>query len=167
MTKLVVTLVCLLTALQPRAFGQTDDGAVTPLLLKQIQTRKFAKPPNETLRAVKTYCEDVGATNVFLLPVLADRDGNAIPSTGTVTCIYNPKFSVTIFGGLKNSSKLSQIKFEAIEVSKAHIVLRARIIGPLPEALQITDPDSYSKLFKGIGDTIFTEALALEAPPQD
>jgi hypothetical protein len=149
------------------AFGQSDNSAVTPVQLKLMQTRKFNKAPNETLRAVKTYCEDVGATNAILSPVFADKEGGAVPGTGKVTCLYNPKFTVSFFGALKNNSPLSQIKFEAIDVSKTHIVLRARMFGPAPDSVQLTDPETYNKLFKGIGDTIFTEALVLEAPTQE
>lgn len=109
--KLLIWIIIAAGFLPTSTFGQVENNTVTPVQLKLMQTRKFNKAPNETLRAVKTYCEDVGATHASLSPVYADQDGNARPGTGKVTCLYNQKLSFSLFGGVKNSSALSKIIF--------------------------------------------------------
>lgn len=86
MTKFLVAL-CLLANLST-TFGQTpEEPYVSPLQLKSMQLRKFSKPQNSVLRAIKFALEDSGAT-CYLSPTYFTPDGKEISSYGSVSCNF-------------------------------------------------------------------------------
>ena len=166
--KKYISIIALLSLSIPEiCHSQSDASPVSAIQLKVMQTRKFLKPPLEVMLAAKTFCEDNGSTNAVGVRPKLEQDGSPTPGTGVLTCLYGAKISFSFFGGIKNSVKVSQIKFQALGFSKDEITLRARIYSGYPNVEQSTNPEEYSKLFKSIADTVFTEALNLEATSQD
>lgn len=139
---------------------------LTPLQLKTMQSRKFNKPPLEVMLAIKTYCEDLGALNVTGQRPKFDSDGNPESAPVFLTCMFPPNLSVSMFGGVKSNAKFSQIKAEALTYNKDSISIRARLMGGFPSPSQLAEPEEYSRFFKAVADTLFTEAIPLEPAEQ-
>lgn len=139
---------------------------VTPLQLKVMQTRKFAKPPLEVMLAIKTFCQDKGAINVVGRRPEFDANGHPISGSGVITCIFPPKITHSFWSGVKDENKIGTIKGEAVSFDKDSISIRIRIMSGYPNQEQSTNTEDYSRFFKSIGDTIFIEAIQIEAVEQ-
>ncbi len=148
--------------------------AATPLELKAMQTRKFNKTSAEVMSGIKAYCEDSGAQNVIpsgfsrLSPAEMSRPGanpGGTKVTG-ITCLFAPKFKVGFFGSIKDENKYSQIKAEVIKSEENDSIVRIRLYSGVPPE-QVTKADVYSEVFKAIGDSLFVQAIVLEAVEQE
>jgi hypothetical protein len=168
------------------SMAQSDDGKITPLQLRTIQTRKFSKPIDEIIEAVKTGGEDAGYRCFLNLIPSVGSDGKVDRSRAQGQCVLNPKASgqgaamgaafIPIFGGLisaglqaqANSEYLEQmhtIKYEMKGDKDAGVVLRMRAYNVKQD--QITNPEVYSKQFKMLGDALFIQAIEINPAEQE
>lgn len=151
--------------------AHAQSPEVTPIRLKALQSRKFEKNPNQVLRAVETHCKDNGASNVILQQALVDATTyKHILGTGKVTCFWSaPKISMSLFSGITVERSVAKIEAEAIDASREYISLRSRVHmhSEIGKTEQLTDEETYSKLYKAIGDAVFAEAIPITAQVQE
>jgi hypothetical protein len=176
------------------AMAQSENN-LTPLQLRAMQTRKFSKPLEEVVKAIKTAGEDAGySCHVYIQPKMgADQKMNHDEGQGI--CYLNPKRSdsnnqglatgvalaIPILGPLLGSAivdrtasnatteynaKLHSIKYEMnVNKKDGGVILRIRAYNVKQD--QITNPDIYAKQFKMYGDSLFIQAIEINPAEQE
>jgi len=147
---------------------------VTPLQLRVIQTRKFAKAPKEVVDAMSANCEDAGGQFIEQgAAMIAERGG-----VGKALCIVKIKQEKSaLLGILKLVDPLAaasasqgnylQVKYEIkTGVSRSEAVVRIRIIN-VKDQEQLSDPKVYSDYFKKIGDSLYIQAIEIDPASQE
>jgi len=142
---------------------------VTPLQLKVMQSRKFNKSIDELFEAVKTNMEDSGGTcyekgkNQFECRFMKGFRGMSgtdfIPIVGFLTRLSDED---------KIAKEISKVSFDSDTKDVANgITIRIRMYSGRMADKQISNPEIYSKKFKEIADTLYTNAIPLEAAVQE
>jgi hypothetical protein len=153
-------------------FAQTPS----PLELRVMQSRKFLKPLVEVMAGVKTFCEDLGSTGVFVTPAIVSEEsvathpglknslGKSLPKE--VRCIWTPKLSPNPgFLGLfstpgKITNKYANLSVSVVRVEEDGVAVRMRIFNT--ENSQIADPGEYVRAYELIGETLFIQAIEID-----
>lgn len=167
-----------------------DDNKVTPLQLRTMQTRKFSKPIDEVIEAIKTGGEDAGYKCQLNVQPVVGPDGKFENSRAQGQCILNPKTDsskqgvamgaafIPLFGGLiaagiqaqataEYLDQMHTVKYD-LKVDKKDggaVVLRMRAYNVKQD--QITNPEVYSKQFKMYGDALFIQAIEINPAEQE
>lgn len=148
--------------------AQTYFPATTPINLKVIQTRKFAKPLIDVAEAIDISCKDRNAINKSLIKATAR--GNCI-FPPEYKSKYTPKYSATDYLG-KSTPLSLKYEYELIPSDdKKYTIVRIRAyfhsygIKDSETSKQITNPKFYSEEFKTIADSLFVNAI--EINPQE
>ena len=139
---------------------------VTPLQLKVMQSRKFNKNLEELMDALKTNMEDSGGSCYEMSPTKFDcmfQKGMKGFSAVDLIPIYGMMSRLS--DGDKTVSKVS-MDIDPRDV-KNGITVRMRLYTGRTMDKQVTDTQTYSKKFKEIADTLFTNAIPLEAAVQE
>jgi hypothetical protein len=142
---------------------------VTPLQLKVMQSRKFNKSLQELSEAVKTNMEDSGGSCYpksvnqyecrFMKGIKGLSGTDFIPIFGTLSRMSDME---------KAEKEISRVTFEVDTKDMENgITVRMRMYSGRMADKQITDPQIYSKKYKEIADTLFTNAIPLEAAVQE
>jgi len=179
--------------------AQTDPVVVqqvTPLQLRDMQTRKFNKPLNEVLEAVREGGADAGATcQVHAVPDASSIGSNGKPRLRAEgTCSYPmkrvdptataagaagaalliPFIGPFIAGGAAlyaaNESQKGLESLGSIKYTMRSLsdnVTVVRMRAYTFKQIQITSPETYAKQFKQIGDSIFVQAIELTPGEQE
>lgn len=180
---LCVALVSLVTSTYALASDDEMNG-VTPLQLRALQTRKFTKPIGEVGEAIKTDGEDRGrACTIYsgpqplnakvVLPKLAGQctlKAKPAKTGGATAASFIPFIGGLVAAGMQSAAmdemyaQVSSIKYDMTGTKPDETVVRMRIYNLKQE--QITDPEIYSKEFKGIADAMFIQAIELTPAEQ-
>lgn len=179
----VVSAIVLTSSAYVMAADDEMNG-VTPLQLRSLQTRKFTKPIGEVGEAIKTDGEDRGrACTIFpgpqplnakvALPKLAGQctlKAKPAKTGGATAASFIPFVGGLVALGMQSAAmdemyaQVSNIKYDMTGTKPDETVVRMRIYNLKQE--QITDPEIYSKEFKGIADAMFIQAIELTPAEQ-
>lgn len=166
--------------LSTSSFVFAQDAQPTPLQLKQMQTRKFMKNVDDVAKGIKSNCEDAGSTQAVITAPMYEK-GRVLPNTGMGKCYFTPKpmgvsllSFIPIVGDIKTLSDLSdrekaisQMSFDLDSKQGSNeTVVRMRIFTGVSGETQIYDEEIYKDKFKKLGDSLYIEALPINASVQ-
>lgn len=149
---------------------------MTPLELKAMQTRKFAKPAVDVLEAIKVSGEDNDGQCHTELAELLDK---GVMKTVEVFCMFtkmpanDPYAKVPIIGTLRalkdlttQETELGMVKYQVSVSKNKETIVRMRIMGR-DNVTPINKPEIYSQEFKRIGDALFIQAIEINPAKQE
>lgn len=180
-----LALLCL-----PLAHAESDVSGVTPLQLRDMQTRKFKKPMAEVVEGIKEGAADTGAT-CHVMPVFTPGQVNPMSASRTeVQCqlplkvaqtsgaanaaAFIPFVGAFVAGGAainqmqeqeKNFKQIGSLKYAIRSTSDGETIVRMRAYTHKQE--QIKQPEVYAKQFKIVGDSLFVQAIELTPGEQE
>lgn len=171
------------------------SAQVTPLQLRVMQTRKFAKTPNEVEKAIITNCQDMGGTATMGLssPYHGQNQGMCRLTMGTNdrNPIALPSLTDSFAKLGSTSQTVRRIDYEitftpaqapkgpsvSVKDGKVQMIQQTTNAAAPTETTvrmrmyaagegQITDPKTYADAFKTLGDSLFIQAIEINPATQ-
>ena len=192
MRKLIFCYLISITLLLVTGCATTGKPNATPIQLRMMQTRKFAKNPIEIVDALKTNCGDLGGTPVITPPVILPAQTVTTTINGKETTTTSPLIVqngagfctlpmanhmsassyIPVVGGFITLANLNEAMKSAVKMTYEikspqklnETTVRMRIYNSKG---QITDPNLYSEYFKSIGDAVFIQAIEIDPASQE
>jgi hypothetical protein len=145
----------------------------TRLELRQMQTRKFVKPPEQVIKAIIELNKDKGANCSGLRPPIYSCIGsrvfssvgnkkieNCVASDGVSQGPIEKQPELNPDGSCVGMDGVTSYEFDTNYPKNTETILRIRIKGPSGMG-QVTTPEKYTQLFKEIADGLFIDAIQL------